>query len=460
MFDKNIYIARRSSLKERMGSGILLFLGNEHSPVNYRDLVYPFRQDSSFLYYFGLDEPGLAAIIDVDNDRETIFGADQTLEEVIWSGPQPALAEKCLEVGLAQAAPLERLEVFLAQARREKRIVHTLPPYRAENALRLHSLLGISLEEAWHSASTDLIKAIVAQRSIKADEELVEIETALAITRKMHHRAMQMARPGLVEREIVASMTEICLAAGGRPAFPMILTVKGHVLHNPGHDGLLKDGDLVINDSGAESPGHYAGDISRTIPVSGRFNTRQLEIYQITVNAQARAMAAIRPGVPFLDIHLLACETLAEGLKEIGLMKGDPAEAVAAGAHALFFQCGLGHMMGLDTHDMESLGEEFVGYGQGRIRSDQFGLKSLRMARPVEAGFVLTVEPGLYFIPELIDIWKSENRFNSFIDYQAVEGFRDFTGARVEDNIVVTDNGCRILGEPIAKTPEELEALR
>jgi Xaa-Pro aminopeptidase len=276
----------------------------------------------------------------------------------------------------------------------------------------------------------------------------------------MHHQAIKMARPGLVERDLVAAMTEICLREGGRPAFPMIVTVKGHVLHNHDHDGLLKAGDMIVNDSGAESPGHYAGDISRTIPVTGRFDTRQLEIYGIILNAQAQALAAIRPGVPFLDMHLLACRTLTRGLMDLGIMKGDPDEAVAAGAHALFFQCGLGHMMGLDAHDMEDLGEDFVGYGPDCHRSSQFGLKSLRLARPLETGFVLTVEPGLYFIPELIDLWKSDHRCSQFIDYRAVENFRNFTGARVEDNVLVTDSGVRVLGEPIAKKPEEIEALR
>jgi Xaa-Pro aminopeptidase len=300
---------------------------------------------------------------------------------------------------------------------------------------------------------------VVDQRAVKAAEELDEIETAVNLTGQMHQAASAMARPGLLERDLVAAMAEICLAAGSQPAYPMILTVKGHVLHNTTCLNTLQEGDLVINDTGAESPGRYASDITRTFPVSGRFSTRQREVYEIVLSAQAEALEAIRPGVRFLDVHLTACRALASGLKALGLMTGDPAEAVAAGAHALFFQCGLGHMLGLDVHDMEDLGEELVGYDSQIQRSSQFGLRYLRMARELRPGFVLTVEPGLYFIPELIDMWRADNRLSAFLNYPAIEKFRDFTGVRVEDNVVVTAAGYRLLGHPIPKTAAGVEEL-
>lgn len=459
MFSKETYIQRRKRLLSQVESGIVLFLGNEESSMNYAANVYPFRQDSTFLYFFGLDSAGLAAIIDVDEEREILFGNDITVEEIVWMGPQPLLRERGQQVGVGNTAPLADLERTLKAAAGKNRKIHYLPPYRPENRMKLQSLLEISPAEIGENASVEFIKAVVAQRSVKSEEEVQQIEAALKVTRRMHIQAMEMAKPGMVERDIAGAMEGIAIAGGGRPSFPVILTVHGETLHNPHHGNVLEKGQMVLNDSGAGSSLHYASDITRTFPVSGRFTPRQKEIYAIVLEAQEKCIEMMEPGVQFKEVHVRACRILAEGLKNLGLMKGDMGEAVEAGAHALFFQCGLGHMMGLDVHDMEDLGEEHVGYDKSVSRNLQFGICHLRMAKALETGYVMTVEPGIYFIPELIDAWKGKKKFSQFIQYSKVEGYRNFGGIRVEDNVLVTDSGARVLGEPIPKTMEEVESV-
>lgn len=359
---------------------------------------------------------------------------------------------------MTETMPSAGLAEVLKAALKQGRRIHYLPQYRPENVLRLHEMLAISATEVRRDVSDELIRAVVRQRSVKSQAEVAQIEQALEICHAMQTAAMQAVRPGVVERRIVALMEGLVIERGARLSFPTIFTVHGETLHNHDHGNVMQEGDIVINDSGAESPLHYAGDITRTIPVSGRFTPQQRDIYTIVLNAQAAAIAAIRPCVLFRDVHLLACEVLAAGLKDLGLMRGDPRQAVAAGAHALFFQCGLGHMLGLDVHDMEGLGEDYVGYTEAIRRSSQFGLQSLRLARTLEAGFVVTVEPGLYFIPQLIDQWRAERRLEEFIEYEAVERFRGFGGVRIEDDVLVTENGCRVLGPTIPRTIEEVEA--
>ena len=434
-------------------------MGNEESPMNYPDNQYPFRQDSSFLYFFGLDSPGLAAVVDVDEGKEYVFGNDLTVDDIVWTGPQPTLSERCREVGVEETAPLDQLQAILGKAVPQGRTVHFLPQYRAENILRIEQLLAIHPTVIEDHASETLIKAVVAQRSLKTGEEIEQIEAALDIAREMHVLAMKMSKPGLYERDIAGAMEGIALARGGRLAFPTIFSVHGETLHNHYHGNKLEEGDIVVNDSGAEAASHYASDITRTIPVGGKFSPRQREIYAVVLDAQQQAIEAVRPGVEFRDVHRLACRTLAAGLKDLGLMKGDADEAVHAGAHTLFFQCGLGHMMGLDVHDMEGLGEDYVGYTDTIRRNPEFGWKSLRLARALEPGFVITVEPGLYFIPELIDRWKAEQKCNRFINYDLVEQYRDFGGIRIEDDILVTKDGHRVLGRGIPKAVEEVEEM-
>ena len=457
MFPREIYVRRRETLKKTVRTGLLLFLGNEESPMNYAANQYTFRQDSSFLYYWGLDAPGLAAVMDVDSGTEILFGDDPTVADIVWTGPQPLLRDKAESVGVPQAMPTAALAEIVAAVVQRNRAVHYLPPYRPENILKIEKLLGVHPSFAKSYASVEFAKAVVAQRSIKAPEEIAEIEKAINITSEMQTYAMNAARAAMIEREIAGAMHGIALARGGDLAFPIIFSIHGETLHNHYHGNVMQNGNIVVNDCGAESELRYAGDLTRTFPVSGKFTDRQKDLYRIVLNAQEKALGAIRPGVAHRDIHLLACRTLASGLKEIGLMQGDVEEAVAAGAHAMFFQCGLGHMMGLDVHDMEDLGEQHVGY-EGMQRNPQFGLCYLRLAKPLRPGFVITTEPGIYIIPELIDQWKAEHKNGQFINYDLLERYRDFGGIRIEDDVLVTDSGCRLLGKPVPKTIEAVEA--
>ena len=459
MFEANTYIERRNRLKKDLQAGILLFLGNDPSPMNYPENTYPFRQDSSFLYFWGIDLPGMAAIIDIDGNREILFGRDPTLHDMIWTGPLPSLNHHCLKSGLKESAAPAQLQSELKNALRKSRKIHFLPQYRPENLIKIQTLLGIAPSFVNNFVSKSFIKAVVAQRSIKSREEVEQIEAALEITSEMHELAMKMSRSGMSEQEVVASMAGLAEAGGTASAYPSIFSVDGQILHNPHHKNIMQNGDIIINDSGAESSMHYASDITRTFPVAGKFTQKQKEIYAVLLRAQQKAIEAVMPGVEYRDVHTLTCSQIAAGLNSLGLMKGDVNEAVAAGAHALFMPHGLGHMIGLDVHDMEDLGEDDVGYTDTIRRSSQFGTSHLRLARALEPGFVVTVEPGIYFIPDLIDQWQAQGKFENFIDYQKIENYRNFGGIRIEDNVFVHDEGQRVLGKPIAKTVEEVEAL-
>ena len=457
MFSAKTYIQRRTLLKKTLKSGLVVLLGNEESPMNYPANTYPFRQDSSFLYFFGLDSPGLAAVIDVQAGTDTLYGDDITLEDVIWMGELPKLKDRAAEAGVFMTEPRSKLEGVIADARKQGRPVHYLPPYRPETLARLSALLGTLPRETKQNASEELVRAVVAQRSVKSEEEIGEMEKAQAVTRKMYAAALTTIRPGLLESDIVGAVEGISLAHGLQTAFPTILSVNVHVFHNPHHDNKLQKGRLLVMDAGASSSLGYASDITRTFPVSGVFTPKQRNIYEIVLIGQMEAIASMKPGVRYKDIHLATARTMAGGLKDLGLMKGDIEEAVAAGAHALFFPHGLGHMIGFDVHDMEGLGEDFVGYDDTVSRSTQFGLAYLRMARELRPGFVLTVEPGIYFIPALIDYWRSEKRHTAFIDYAEVEEYRDFTGVRIEDDVLITHGGSRVLGRPIPKKVAHIE---
>jgi Xaa-Pro aminopeptidase len=451
MIDKKTYQQRREKLRRQVKSGLLLFLSNGESPMNYPANTYHYRQDSTFLYFFGLSFPGLAAIIDIDENRQTVFGNDLDMEDIIWMGPQPTLKSRCLKIGVAETQPLASVSETLQDAVRQGRKIHFLPPYRSENALWLERLLGIRAEGVKNHASSEFIKAVIALRSLKSQEETNEIEAALTVTAAMYREAMAMAQPGVYEREIAGRIEGIALAGGGQLAFPAIVTMHGETLHNHFHGHKLKKGDLLIVDAGCESESGYASDITRTIPVGGRFDSRQKAIYETVLEMQQTAIAMIRPGTSYRSVHLKVCEVLVDRLKELGLMRGSSGEAVASGAHAMFFPHGLGHMMGLDVHDMEDLGETYVGYDEKTKRSQQFGLAYLRMAKKLEPGHVLTVEPGIYFIPALIDQWRAENKSAAFINYAEAEKYRSFGGIRIEDNVLVTAKGRRVLGPPIPK---------
>ena len=460
MFEARVYRARRQALKQKLQSGVALFPGNKEAPINYPANTYYFRQDSSFLYFFGLDSPNLYGLIDIDEDKEIIFGDDLSLEDIIWMGHQPRLIERARKVGIREVKPLKELEPAVKNYLSTGRQIHYLPPYRQETILELASLLGKPPEEVKPGASKELIKATVALRSIKEEIEIKEIESALNITREMYLTAMKMAKPGKTEWELVGAMEGIALSYGCHMAFPTILTINGQILHNHDHSNRLIKGKLLVIDAGVESTEHYASDITRTIPVGWKFSQKQKEIYEIVLKAQEQAIQAIKPGVPYKEVHLQTCRIIASGLKDLGLMKGNVDEAVEKGAHALFFPHGLGHMLGLDVHDMEGLGEDYVGYNESVKRSEQFGLGYLRLARTLEPGFVLTVEPGIYFIPPLIAQWKKEKKHAEFINYPRVMDYLDFGGIRIEDDVLVTRDGHKVLGRKIPKTVAEIEALR
>lgn len=460
MFKSTTYTHRRTRLKNQIQSGLILIMGNHEVGMNYTANTYRFRQDSNFLYFFGLDMPVLAGLIDVDKDETTIFGNELTMEDVVWEGSKPALSDLAQQVGVSQTQPYKKLAKVLKAAKASGRDIHFLPPYRHDNIIRLHEWLDIPLKAVKNEASIDLIKAVIAQRSIKSAEEIVEMEKAVNVSRAMHHAVMRAAKVGKTEAALTGIARGISVSFQGDLAYPIILSVDGQTLHNHHHSNTLKTDQLVLADMGAETHMHYAGDITRTCPTDARFSTRQKEIYNIVLKAEMDCIAALKPGVPYQQIHLQAAAIIANGLKDLGLMKGNIEDAVAQGAHALFFPHGLGHHIGLDVHDMEDLGENYVGYSDSIKRSTQFGTAYLRLGRELEAGFVLTVEPGIYFIPELIDMWRNEGKFTDFINYDKLDSYKNFGGVRIEDNVLVTENGPRILGQAIAKTVEDVEALR
>lgn len=443
---KDTYIRRRAALKREMGSGLLLFLGNNEVGMNYADNTYRFRQDSTFLYFFGLDYAGLAAVIDIDNDTEIVFGNELTIDDIVWTGTQPTLSEKASAVGISKTMPLSNLKGYIDKSLSKGQMVHFLPPYRGDHCVWQWELLGIEPKAQTAMASVTLIKAIVAQRNHKDEEEIQAIEESVDLSTKMHLAAYRMVRPGVHESQVAAAIEEVACRNGNVLAFPTIATVQGQVLHNHGFIHQLKEGDIFLLDAGAETKEHYAGDLSSSMPVSECFTDRQAEVYNIHLESFYAAVDKLKPGVPFREAHIAAATKIAEGMKRLGLMKGDPAEAAEIGAYAMFFPCGLGHMMGLDVHDMENLGEQYVGYADGMEKSKQFGFKSLRLARPLEPGFVFTVEPGIYFIPELMDKWRAEHLFEDFICYDRLDAWRNFTGLRNELNYLITSTGARLLG--------------
>ena len=457
MFSKETYISRREELKKHFQSGILLFLGNDECGINYEDNTYFYRQDSTFLYYFGINKPNLVALIDIDENKEYIFGDEATIDSIVWTGTQPSVKELAEQAGVGNTDCLSRLMSKIGKTDKEK--IRYLPPYRAEHLLKLHRFLGYSKGQISAKASKELIVAVANQRNIKSEEEIEEIEKAVSVTAEMHKTAMNFARPGMTEAQVAAKVHEVALAAGGNISFPIIATINGQFLHNHYHGNTIKHGQLFLLDAGYETPLGYAGDMSSTFPVSEKFSGRQKEIYRITLEAHNRAIEMSMPNVSFKNVHLRACEIIFDWLKALGLTKGNTQDAVENGAHALFFPCGTGHLMGLDVHDMENLGEQIVGY-DNVPKSTQFGLKSLRLGRTLEPGFVFTIEPGIYFIPELIDYWEKNKINTDFINFNRVNKYRDFGGIRNEEDILITATGNRVLGKPLAKSVKDVEAER
>jgi Xaa-Pro aminopeptidase len=459
MFKSDVYIRRREELRKKMKTGLALFIGNTEAPMNYPANTYHFRQDSDFLYFFGLDLPGFTGFMDFDSGRDHLFGNDFEMDDIIWMGPQPTVKDLALKCGVTDTLPLSKLEEIIKEAISKKRKVHFLPPYRGESKMILGSLLKENPCQMKTLASVDLIKAVVSLRAIKEKVEIDEIEKAVDIAYEMHVTAMQMCKPGVREQEIFGTIEGIALSKGGGTSFPIILSINGQTLHNHAHGNLLKKGKMMVTDAGAETNLHYASDITRTTPVGGKFSTQQKEIYEIVQKANVEAIKATSPGKTNRDTHFLACSIILSGLSDIGLFKGDIEMAVREGAHAIFMPHGIGHMMGLDVHDMESFGENYVGYSNDIKRSDQFGLAYLRFALPYLPGHVFTIEPGIYFIPELIERWKAEGKFKEFINYSKVEKYMDVGGIRIEDNVLITEKGHKVLGKPIPKTVKEIETI-
>jgi len=462
MFDTQTYSARRDALLRGLASrgerrGTALLLGNRESPMNYAANCYSFRQDSSFLYFVGLELPGLAATIDLESGTVALYGDDATMDDIVWTGPQPPVAELAARAGIATAHPRSALGRDLGSGSGSH--ILYLPPYRADSRAELAELTGRPYAAVDKGASLPLIKAAVALREVKSQPEIGEMDRAVAITVDMHRAALATARAGMLESDVYGRVAEVAFASGGGLSFSVIATTKSATLHTHSHDRRLQNGGLFLLDAGAEAPSGYAGDLSTSFPVGPRFDDRQRTIYELALRMQRKACSLLRPGVAFRDVHAAAAREGVVGLKELGLMRGDPDEAVASGAYAFFFPCGTGHMIGLDVHDMEDYGEIHVGY-EGTERSPLFGLKSLRLAKPLKAGMTFTVEPGIYFIPELFAMWEAEGRFSDFIDYAAVRPWLDFGGMRNEEDWLVTEGGARMLGPPFDKSAAAIERAR
>jgi Xaa-Pro aminopeptidase len=442
-----------------MGNGIILIPGNGESACNYRGNNYRFRQDSTFSYFFGINEPCLVGLIDVDQDTECLFGDDLGIEDIIWMGNLPSIQEKANTSGIKHTFPLKDLQSVITKALASKRKIHYLPPYREEVVMQLMEYLNCNKTELLENCSVYLIKQVIELRAVKDAYEIADIENMISVAYTMHTTVMKLAKPGMSERELAGVIEGIALSNGNGVSFPVILSMNGETLHNHDHGNTLNKGRLLLTDAGSESELLYASDITRTIPVGGKFSQVQKDIYNIVLEANQKVIKIAHPNVGYIKVHLEAAKVIVSGLKSLGLMKGNVDDAIAVGAHALFFPHGLGHMLGLDVHDMEGLGEDYVGYDQTISRSDQFGLAYLRFARKPQPGYVLTDEPGIYFIPALIDLWRKEKKFTNFIDYDHVEKYRSFGGIRIEDDILITENGCRVLGKHIPKTVPEIEEI-
>jgi len=458
MFDPTVYRRRREMLRENVPDGLVLFPGLSPSPINFAANPYPFRQDSCLLYYTGLNRPDCALMIDTETGRDTLYGPEQPPEDALWSGPLPSLPELAIEAGLENTGTLEQLAAAIQKAHAAGRRVHYLPPYRPDQLLVLSRLLGLPPDRVHGGASSALIQAVVSQRSVKSPAEVAEIESALGLSRKLFQALVAHLRRENTGLALAGILEGAARSNGSRMAFPPIVTCRGEVLHSAPDNQPFPASGLLLMDMGAESREFYASDITRTLPVSGRFTPRQKDVYEIVLAAQKTAVAHAAPGVHFREVHLEAAATLCQGLRDLGLMKGAVADAVREGAHALFFPHGLGHMLGLDVHDMESLGEDHVGYDRETVRSDQFGLSALRLGRRLEVDFVVTVEPGIYFIPALIDRWHQDRRWSRFIDFDKLNAYRRFGGIRIEDVIHITPQGSRFLGPVIPKSTATVEA--
>lgn len=457
LFNKETYTNRRLRLKSQVKEGIIVLFGNNESPVNYPNNSYKFRQDSSFLYFYGLHREGLVGVIDIDNDKEFLIGNDIDIEDIIWCGSVDSVADMASQCGVANSAPMGFLTELIQDAQNKGRKIHFLPPYRHDQMIQIMDLTGIHPYQQREKASLELIMAVVNQRAVKTPEEIAEIERACAIGHEMHITAMKMCRPGITEQEIAGTISGIAASKGCIVSFPAILTMHGEIMHGYPSTRPLEAGRLMLCDAGAETNENYSSDHTRTTPISGKFTSKQKDIYSIVETCHDYAIGMAKPGVKWLDVHMGVATIMTERLKDLGLMKGNTEDAVQAGAHAMFFPHGLGHMMGMDVHDMEGLGQQYVGFDDEVRPSTQFGTNCLRCGRRLQEGWVMTDEPGIYFIPALIDDWRAKGINKEFINFDAVEGYKDFGGIRIEDDILITADGCRVLGQHIPYHLDEVE---
>lgn len=466
MFSKDVYARRRQTLVAKMADsaaegkrGTALFIGNTEAPAQYKDNCYKFRQDSTWLYFFGIDQPLYAAIIDLDNGNETVFANDVEIGDIIWMGPQPSVASVAASVGVEKSAPYTDLNAAVAKVLAEGRPVHFVKPSRYYNTMKIASLLGCGTDEVAGRFSLALTKAIISMRLVKEDCEIEVIDDACNLGYEMHTVARNSIVPGIIEQEIVGKMDGVTLSKGWGVSFPTILTQHGETLHNHLHDKIIEPGKLMVIDAGAESNVHYASDFTRTYPTSGKFTAKQREIYQIVCDCNEFAFSMTRPSISYREVHLKTMHLMLEELRALDIVRGDVQNMVEAGIAGLFMPHGLGHNMGLDVHDMEDYGENYVGYDDDQKRSSQLGLGSLRMARKLVPGNVITDEPGIYFIPALIEKWKSEKTDLGFVNYSKLESYYDFGGIRLEDDVLVTADGARRLGkERLPISPDDVEA--
>ena len=446
LFSKSTYVERRNELKKLVGSGLIVLFGNNDSPANYPSNTYKFRQDSSFLYYFGLHRNGLVGVIDVDNDREYLVGDEIDIEDIVWYGSVTSVAEMAEMTGVARTAAMRELPAIVESAKAQGEEVHFLPPSRFDNQIQIMDLLGIHPSQQKAAASLKLIAAVVKMRTTKTEEEIAELERAAEIGYEMHTTAMRLCRPGITEQYIGGMVDGIANAYGCMVSFQTIATQHGEVMHGNPSTAKLEAGRLMLVDAGAETNENYCSDNTRTTPVSGVFTQKQKDIYNIVVECHDHVLEVAKPGVKWWDVHFAVCRIITERLQQLGLMKGDVEESLKAGAHAMFLPHGLGHSMGMDVHDMEGLGQVYVGFDNEVRPSTQFGTNALRFGRRLQKGFVVTDEPGIYFIPALIDDWKKNGTNAQFLNFDKIDEYRDFGGIRIEDDVLITDEGCRFIG--------------
>ena len=462
MFSKQTYINRRQELKKLVGTGVVILFGNNESPANFpANGYYPFRQDSSFLYFFGQQRDGLIGVIDIDNEIETLVGDDIDIDDIVWYGSVDSVHDMAEQVGVANSAPMKTMKTICNDAMRNHRKIHFLPPYRHDIMIQIFDLLGIHPNQQKESASMDLIKAVVKMRSTKTQEEIDELERAAVIGYKMHTTAMRLTKPGVTEKFIGGQVDGIANSYGSMVSFPTIFSQHGEIMHGNPSMAELQSGRLVLCDAGAETINHYCSDNTRTYPVNGKFTDRQLSIYKVVEECHDQVLQLARPGVKYADVHFAICRIIFNRMKELGLAKGNTEDAIAQGAHAMFLPHGLGHMMGMDVHDMESLDQINVGFDEEtRPNLEQFGTNCLRMGRRLEEGFVVTDEPGIYFIPDLIDKWRAENHCADFLNFDELDKYKDFGGIRIEDDVLITKDGCRFIGKDrIPYHPKDVEAF-